>query len=159
MFDNIVDRVFLDQRAAHRRESLADAGKEKTQIVVNLGLCANRAARIAHDDLLLNGYGRRNAEDKVTFWLAHSSEELTRIARQRLDITALTLGIQSVESQRALARARQSCYYHELASRYLYVNVLEVVDPRSLDNDIARIRSLWHSFQCFQLSNINTLTS
>jgi hypothetical protein len=41
----------------------------------------------------------------IDIGLLHHVEELARIGRQRLDIAALALGIDGVESERALAGA------------------------------------------------------
>jgi hypothetical protein len=65
----------------------------------------------------------------------HLVEELPRVGRQRLDIAALSLGVQRVERQRRLPRTRQSRDHDQLVARDLHVDVLEVVLSRALDLD------------------------
>src|SRR3546814_18838679 len=64
------------------------------------------AARIAHRVDLVDGDGRQNALDPVNLRLVRAVEKLAGIGRKGFDVAMLALGIQRVEGQRTLARAR-----------------------------------------------------
>ena len=81
----------------HARKAVADNRK-------SLSACHGRA-RIARRVLLSYRNGRRNAADFVDIRLVHALKELARIGRERFDIAALALGIDSVESERRFAGA------------------------------------------------------
>ena len=68
--------------------------------------------------------------------LLHQFEELPRIGRQALDIAALALGIDRVEGERRLARARQPGDHHQAVARQFDIDVLEIVLPRAADPDL-----------------------
>ena len=68
--------------------------------------------------------------------LLHQLEELPRIGGQALDIAALALGIDRVEGERGLARARQPGDHHQAVARQLDIDVLEIVLPRAADPDL-----------------------
>ena len=61
--------------------------------------------------------------------------ELAGVGRERLDVAALTLGVERVESQRRLAAARDAGDDHQLEARQRQVNVLEVVFLGSTDEN------------------------
>ena len=72
---------------------------------------------------------------KSTSGLSIWPEELPRVRRQRLDVAALTLGVDGVERERRLARARQPGEDDQLVARQLEVDVAEVVLTRAADHD------------------------
>lgn len=76
-----------------------------------------------------------DALDVVALGLAHASQELACIAAEALHIAALPLGVEGVEGQRRLARARQAGDDYQPASRYLDVDVLQVVDAGAFYDD------------------------
>ena len=82
-------------RAARR----AGAREQQAQIIVDLGDRADGGARIAGRRLLLDGYRGREPLDAVDIGLVHHREKLPRISRERLDVAALTLGVESVEGE------------------------------------------------------------
>src|SRR5205814_4980306 len=69
-------------------------------------------------------------------WLFHSIEKLPRISRETFDITALSFGIKSVESQRGLPRTAQTGNDNQFSSWNFHIEVLEVVlsSTANLDN-------------------------
>jgi hypothetical protein len=85
--------------------------------------------------LLLDRDGRRQALDQVDVRLAHQLEELAGVGRQALDVAALALGVDRVERQRRLARARQAGDHHQLAARNVDVDALEIVLARATHAD------------------------
>src|SRR6266550_9106718 len=81
--------------------------EQEAQVIVDLGYGANGRPRVAACALLVDRDRRREALDVVDVRLLHLAEELAGIGRERLDITALALGIDRVEGKRALPRAGQ----------------------------------------------------
>ena len=61
---------------------------------------------------------------RSTARLVHAVEELARVRREGLDVAALAFGVQRVEHQRGLARARHAGHHDELAQRDVEVEVL-----------------------------------
>ena len=129
--DDVLRRVLLDLLSADGRIGASDARIEQPQIFVYLRRRAYGRARIARDDLLFDGDSGRYAFDEVTLRLVHAPQELTCIAREALHITALSFGIERIESQRRLAAARHASYDHQFVAWYLDVNILQVVDSGS----------------------------
>ena len=116
------------------------ARPEQAHVVVDLGDGADRRARVLGGGLLLDGDGRREAVDLVDIRLLHHLQELSGIGRERLDVAALTLGIDGIEGERRLAGTGQAGEHHELVPRHHEVDVLQVVLPRPAHGDHTRIR-------------------
>ena len=93
--------------AAGRAVGVADAGVEQPQVVVDLGDRPHGRARVARGRLLVDGDGRRQPLDEVHVRLVHLAQELAGVGRERLDVAALALGVDGVEGQGGLPRARQ----------------------------------------------------
>jgi len=115
----------------------AGPGEQQPQIIVDLGDGAHRGARVVAGGLLLDRDGRRQALDQVDIRLVHQLQELAGVGRQALDVAPLAFGVQRVERQRRLARARQAGDHHQLVARDVEVDVLEVVGARAADRDPA----------------------
>ena len=118
-----------------RQCSVRGAREQQLQVIVELGHRADGRARGAHRIRLVDGDGRRNAIDAIHRGLVHAVEELARVRRERLDVTPLALGVQRVEHQRGLARARHAGHDHQFAQRNLEVEVLQIVLARAADAD------------------------
>ncbi len=129
---DIFGGVFLHLLTADGGIRAPYARVKQSEILIYLRRGAYRTARIARYHLLLDGDGWRDATYKVALGLVHSAQELSGIARERLHITALALGIQRVEGQRRFAGATDSGNYYELVSGYLDINTLQIVDSRPL---------------------------
>ena len=67
--------------------------------------------------------------------LLHHLQELARIGRQALDITALPLGIDRVECERGLARPGKAGDDHQPVARNVDIDVFEVVLARAAHRD------------------------
>ncbi len=132
----ILHGVLLHKLAGDRRVGLAYTAKQQSDVIVYFSRSSHGRSGISCIYLLLNGYGRRKSLYKISFRLGHLSEELSRISRQALDITALSLGIERVKSQRRLSRTRKSGDYNQLVARYLDVDVLKIVDACALYKNI-----------------------
>ena len=116
------------------------AGEEQAQVVVDLGDGADGRARVAAGALLVDRDGGREALDLVDVGLLHLAEELARVGRERLDVAALSLGVDRVEGERRLARAGEAGDDDQLVARDLDVDVLEVVLARAAHDDLVN----WH---------------
>src|SRR5262249_44513568 len=90
---------------------------------------------IARGRLLVDRDRRREPFDIVDVRLLHLPQELAGIRGERLDVAALTFGVDRVERERRLARARQSGHHDEPVPREAEVDVLEVMLARALDDD------------------------
>ena len=98
--DNLVDCLLVDFLAALGAVRRADARPQQTHVIVNLGDRADRRARVLRGGFLVDRDGGRQAVDVVHVRLVHLPQKLPRIAGKRLNIAALTLGIDRVERQR-----------------------------------------------------------
>ena len=121
--------------AGARAARLADGCEKQVQIAGDIGHGADGRARVAADRLLLDGDHGRQAEDEIHVRLGDLGDEPLRVARQRLHVPPLPLGVEGVERQARLARAGEPCDDDELVARDLDRDVLEVVHARSLHGD------------------------
>ncbi|MPM67874.1 hypothetical protein SDC9_114799 [bioreactor metagenome] len=108
---------------------------QQAQVIMDLGDRAHRGARVVAGGLLLDADGGRQAFDQVHVRLVEPPQKLARIGRQALHIAPLALGIQRVERQAGLARARQPGDHHQLVARNVQVDVLQIVRARTADAD------------------------
>ena len=121
---------------AVRAVAQPDAGEEHPQVIVDLGDRADGGARVAPAGLLLDRDRRAQAVDPVDLGLGHLTQELPGVAGEALDVTPLPLGIERVERQRALPRARDPGQADQLAARQRQRDVAEVVLARAPDHDV-----------------------
>ncbi len=136
---NIVRRrlgsVPPDRRAAHTTETPSGPRPEKPEVVVDLGSGADgrstRDGRVA----LLDRDRRGETLEPVHERFRHPIEKLLGIRRERFDVAPLTLGVDRIEGQRALARTGRTCDHGQRAVRQLDVDALEVVLPGVHDAD------------------------
>ncbi|CCY14895.1 uncharacterized protein BN773_00888 [Prevotella sp. CAG:755] len=133
---HVLRGMALHLTATEGRERTADTGVKQAEVVVHLSRGADRGARVAARDLLLDGNGRREAFYVVALGLVHTAQELAGIGREALDITALPLGVEGVERKRRLARARQAGDDDEAVAGNVEVDVLQVVHPGAFNADI-----------------------
>ena len=127
-----------DRLAAVVAVGLADPRPEQAQVVVDLGDGADRRARVARGRLLVDRDRRREPLDRVDVGLLHLAQELARVGRQRLDVAALALGVDRVEGEARLARAREPGDDDQRVARQLDVDALEVVRAGARDDDLVR---------------------
>ena len=136
--DGILGGVFPHLFTTDGREGVAYAGKEQSEIVIDLCRRAYGGAWVATDDALLYGYGWRNAKDEVAFGFVDATEKLAGIGREALYLTALTLGIKGVEGQGRLARTAHAGDDNQFVVGQLDIDVLKVIDACPLDGDMGR---------------------
>ena len=156
LVDDLAHRLALDLAAALGAVRMADAGEQQPHVVVDLGDRADRRARVARRALLVDRDGRRQPVDLVDVRLLHLAQELAGVRRQALDVPPLALGVDRVEGEAGLARARQAGDHDEPVARERDVDVLQVVFARAAhDNSILGHGSslpeggqIEHAFSC-----------
>ena len=77
----------------------------------------------------------REPLDRVDVRLLHQAEELPRIGRERLDVAALPFGVDRVEGERRLPRARQAGDDRQLVARDRDADVPEIVLAGTADDE------------------------
>ncbi len=122
----------------------ADARKKQAHVVIDLRGRCHRRARVTRGVLLANGYRRRDAGNLVDVWLLHALQELPRIGRQRFHVAALAFGIKRVKREAGFSRAGKPGNDGDLVVRNRAVDILQVVDARSADNDLVAERACPH---------------
>jgi len=122
--DDLLGRLGLDALAADGTVRDADPRVEQAQIVVDLGHGADRRARVLRGRLLVDRDRGGEAVDRIDVRLLHLAQKLPRVRGQRLHIAPLPLGIDRVERERALARARKSGHDDQAVARELDGDVL-----------------------------------
>ena len=130
-------RVKLDGEAGDRRVGDAYPGEQQPQIVVDFGDRADRGARVPAGRLLLDRNRGAEPVDLLDIGLLHHLEELARIGREALDITALAFGIDGVEGERGFPRTGEAGHHDQLVTRQPQVDRLEVVLLGATDDEIA----------------------
>jgi hypothetical protein len=96
-------RVAFDRFSALFTKGPADAGKQQSEVIKDLGLRGYGRAGIASRVLLPNRDRRTDAKNLIDIRLVHSLEELSRICRQALDVAPLAFGVDGVEGEAGLA--------------------------------------------------------
>src|SRR5205807_1737742 len=76
----------------------------------------------------------RQPLDRIDVRLLHLLQELARVGRERFDVAALAFGINRVEGERGLARARKPGDNDQAIAWNLKVDILEIVLARALDD-------------------------
>ena len=160
-------RIVPYRLRARAVKQLAGTGKQKLQVIVQLGHGADRGARAAHRVGLVDGNGRRHAVHLVDCRLVHAVQKLARIGAEGFHIAALAFGIQRVEHQARLARAAGAGDDGQLAGANVQVQVLKVVLSRSAnaDQSLGHVRRsfwggaviLWQAFQMGRSAPNSTL--
>ena len=89
--------------AALAAKELRRSREEQLQVIVDLRHRPDRRARRAHGVGLVDGDRRRDSLDRIDLGLVHAVEELARVGRERLDVAALSLGVERVEDERRLS--------------------------------------------------------
>ena len=136
LLDDLVERLARDRAPADRAVRAADPRVQEAEVVVDLRHRADGRARVARRRLLVDRDRRREAVDRVDVGLLHHLEELPRVRGERLDVPALPLGVDRVEGQARLARPGQAGHADERVPRKRDGDVLEVVLPRAVDDEM-----------------------
>ena len=124
---NLRGALARDRRAVLGTVRRAEPRPQKTQVVVHLGDRPDGGARVVAGALLLDRDGRRESLDRVHIGLLHQPEELACVGGERFDVAPLPLGVDRVERERRLPRARQPRDDGQARPRDLDCDVFEVV--------------------------------
>ncbi len=144
---DLLGRLGLDGDVVLRAERCSHPGKEEPEVVVDLGDRADGAPGVFGCRLLFDGYGGREPVDAVDVRFPHQAEELPRVGGERLHVAPLAFGVDGVEGQRGFSRPGDAGEDDEPIAREFDGDVLEVVLPRPLDDD------LLHSYVQISLSS------
>ena len=117
-----------------------DPGIEETEVIVDLGDGADRAAGVLGGRLLLDGDGRREPLDGVDVRLLHDAEELPGVRGEGLDVPPLSFGVERIERERRFAGAGDSGDDDELVPGDRDADIFEVVLAGTFDDDIFHFR-------------------
>ena len=127
--------VAADEAVAADAVDGAAAGVEQAHVVVDFGGGGDGGAGVAGRVFLLDGDGGGEAVDEVDVGFFDALEELAGVGGERLDVAALALGVDGVEGERAFSRAGDAGDDGELAVGDVATDVLQVVCPRTADED------------------------
>ena len=136
--DHVGDGLRLDRQAGGGRIGHADTRPQQAHVIVDLGHRRHGRTRIAAGGILLDRDRWREPVDMLDIGLLHHLEELPRISRQALDIAALSFGIDRVESEARLARARKAGDDDQAVARQVDVDALEIMLARAADGDLGK---------------------
>ena len=92
---------------------------------------SDRGAGSWRSTLLLKSDRRGKTIDAVHFRNAHLVEKAPGVRRDGFKIAALSLRIKSAEGQRRLPRPGYARKNNQRIARYFYIDILEIVLPRS----------------------------
>ena len=135
--DDLVGGLAGDGAAAVGAVGSADGGVEQAKIVVDFGDGADGGAGTAAGGFLLDGDGGAQAFDGVHIGALNLVEELAGVGRKGLDVTALALGIDGVEGERALAGAGESGDHGERIAGDADTDVAQIVLARPAHRDVS----------------------
>ena len=116
-----------------RAGGLRETREDHLQVVIDLGDRADGGAGGANVVDLLDGDGGRDAVDGIDLGLVHALEKLARVGRERLDVSALALGVDRVEGEGRLAAPAGAGDDAEFADGEIDIDALEVVLVGSTD--------------------------
>ena len=91
----------------------------------------DRRTRVFIRRFLLDRHDRTQPCNLIYIGALHCSHKLTGIRRESLHITTLSLGIDSIESQRRFSTTRQSRNDCQAVTRYRYIYIFQIVLPRT----------------------------
>src|SRR6266850_1078384 len=125
-------------------KELSRTREKQLQVVVQLGHRADRRAGRTHWIGLVDGDRRGNPLDRIDLGLVHAVEELARVGTEGLDVAPLPLGVERVENERRLARARDAGDHQQLVQWELEREILEIVLTRAADDDRGAVATVLH---------------
>src|SRR5262249_23713247 len=136
LVDDRLEALPGDRPAADGAVWAADPREEQAQVVIDLGNGADGRARVPRRRLLVDRDRRREPVDRVDVGLLHHLQELARVGGERLHVPPLPFGVDRVEGEARLARARQPGDADQLVPRQDDGDVFEVVLPRTVDDQL-----------------------
>ena len=128
-------RHAADHAARLRIVRLADGGEKHAQVVVDFGRGRDGRALVAARGALLDGDGRGQSLDEIHVRLLHLIQELPRVGREALDVSALAFRVERVEGEGGFPRAAEARDHDEFLTRDFQRQVLEIVLAGASDAD------------------------
>ena len=136
LIHHLVNGLLFDLTAAFRTMRNANAGIEKTHVIVDFRNRTHSRTRIAVGRFLVNGDGRGKSLNALHIRLFHLAKELPCVRGQRLHITPLPFCINRIKGQGGLPRAAQARQHHQLVSGNVQGYMFQVVLIRTTNLDI-----------------------
>ena len=91
--------------------------------------------------------------------LLHHLEELARVGREELHVAALSLGVDGVEGEGRLARAREAGDDRQALARDVDVDALEVVLARTADGNVGQHRMGFVPFMFLRVTRVPAMVN
>ena len=126
-FDDLLGRLPADRPFASGAVGQADPSEQEAEVIGDLRHRRDRPSRVGRTRLLIDGDGGRETLDRVHVGRFELVQELAGIAREALDEPALALGVDGVEGQGALARARDAGEHDQPVAGDVDVDIPEVM--------------------------------
>ena len=150
--------------AAMQAGNRAAACIQQAQVIVDFSGRGDGGAWVARLVLLLDGDGRGEAVHVVDIRLLDALQELPRVGGQAFHVAALAFGVDGIERQRRLARARNAAHHRQRVVRDVDVDVLEIVRARAANDDVVVSGDVpWSHYRascfCGSLSFIRSISS
>ena len=135
--DHLRHALRLQGLAVIRAIGRASAGKQQTQVIVDLSHRAYGGARVVAGGFLFDADRGRQAFDQIDIGLVEPAQELARVGGQAFYVATLAFGIQGVKRQTRLTRTRQTGDHDQLVAWNIEVDVLQVVRAGTTNADVA----------------------
>ena len=147
---NLLIRVTHHLLSAFGGEGAGTLGIQQAQEVVDFRDSAHSASGVVARGFLLYGDDGGEAGDFFHLRLFQDAHEVLGIGGEGIHVAALAFGINGVERKRALAAAAEARDHYEFPSGNGYVNVLQVVRPRTPDLDILLLRHRIQRYETYR---------
>ena len=135
LIDDLLRRLAMDRLPGGGIVRLPDGREQNAQVIVYLRRGRNRRPRIRPRAPLFDRDRRRKPFDEIDVRLFHLIEELPGVGGKALDVTPLSLRIESIESERRLARPAHAGNHDQFFPRNLKMEILEIVLACTADLD------------------------
>ena len=129
LLNHLIHRLLFYLSSANRTMRNTDTGKKQSHIVMYLGDRSNGRAGIFRGGFLIYGDGGRKTVDAVHIRFFHLSQKHSGIGRKRLDISALTLGIEGIEGKGGFSRARNPSENNQLVPGNCHIYIFKIICP------------------------------
>ena len=134
---NHVGGLQRDRGATIPAMGQADAGKQQTQIVIDLRDRGHGTPSAGRSRFLIDGHGRRQTVDPIDIRTRHRIKKLPGIGRKAVDVLTLAFGEQCVEGERAFAAAGNPRDHRERIAWDIDVDRLQIVNTSAANSDRA----------------------
>jgi hypothetical protein len=154
---NLIGGLAADGPAAIGAVGRADGCVEQAQVIVDFGDGAHGGAGAAAGGLLLDGDGGAEAFNGIHIGPLDLVEELASIGGEGFNVAALALGINRIESERALAGAGEAGNHREGVAGNAHADVAQIVLSRPAHRDVSDRHDEHHWFKIKGLQSKKTI--